>query len=196
VVNNDTKGDSILGATAVFNFLHFIGEDPRRPGLKETPQRVVKAWQEMFSGYDVLNPQDLLKTFEDDGLAKYDEMIVVRGIEFQSHCEHHILPFSGVVTVGYLPKDKVVGLSKIPRLVDAYAKRLQVQERLTVEIADALNGSALAPKGVGVIIEATHSCMSCRGVKKQNASMVTSALRGAFKTDSTTRAEFLNLGRK
>lgn len=182
-----------------------IGENPDRPGLLETPDRVVKAWKELFSGYDQ-DPRDVLKVFTDCG--KCDEMVVQLNIPFTSFCEHHMLPFSGVAHVAYLPNHgRVVGLSKLARLVDIFARRLQVQERMTEQIADALfhqgrgdtfpleNPDALCPKGVGVVVSASHGCMSCRGVRKHGTTTITSALRGAFKDDSNTRAEFLSLTR-
>lgn len=185
-----------------------IGEDPNRPGLKETPARVVKAWQELFAGY-AQKPDDILKVFTDCGQA--DEMVVMKDIPFTSMCEHHMLPFSGVAHVGYLPMaGRVVGLSKLARLVEIYARRLQVQERMTEQIADALHyhgckmdgerwvqrdPDGLRPRGVGVVIAAEHGCMSCRGVRKPGTTTITSALRGAFKDDPATRAEFLALTR-
>jgi len=178
------KSDAVR---AIRTLLKYIGEDIEREGLKETPHRFLKAWDEMLYGY-CQDPKDVIKTFA----SMNDEMVVVTECSFTSLCEHHLLPFTGAACVGYLPNGKVIGLSKIPRLVDIFAKRLQIQENLTALIADALFASELKPKGVGVVITATHMCMSCRGVKKQNAKMTTSALRGAFKDDPSTRAEFLS----
>ncbi len=168
--------------------LQKIGEDPKREGLKDTPRRVAAAWQQLTEGYGK-NPKDLATTFSTE---KYDEMIVVKNIEFYSLCEHHLLPFFGQITVGYIPGKKIIGLSKIPRLVEMYSRRLQNQERLTRQIADSLDG-LLAPKGVGVIVSATHLCTRMRGVEKENVEMTTSALTGLFKKDSKTREEFLRL---
>ena len=166
------------------------GDDPDREGLADTPVRVMKAWEEWFGGYKE-DPAALFKSFE-DGAEHCDELIVVRGVPFWAHCEHHITPFFGHATVAYLPNGRVVGLSKINRLVDMYARRLQVQERLTNQIADAME-EHLKPLGVGVIITARHLCIESRGVKHSNSSTITSALRGALKTDATLRAEFLSL---
>lgn len=172
--------------------LQFIGEDPARGGLAETPARVAKAWQFWCSGYG-RDPFDLLKTFE-DGAENVDEMVLVRDIPFYAHCEHHMAPFFGTATVGYIPNGKVVGLSKINRLVDVFARRLQVQERLTTQIADALM-VGLEPKGVGVLLTARHLCMESRGVCQQGHSTVTSAVRGVMK-EGVPRQEFLALARK
>lgn len=166
-----------------------IGEDVTRGGLIETPGRVVKAWEEWTGGYKQ-DPADVLKSFE-DGAEGCDEMVLVKDIPVYSHCEHHLAPFFGVAHVAYLPEDRIVGLSKLPRLVDVYAKRLQVQERLTNQIADALD-KGLKPKGVGVIVECRHLCMESRGIKRQGASTTTSAMRGAFRNQAT-RQEMLSL---
>jgi GTP cyclohydrolase IA len=174
---------------AVRTLLEELGEDPSREGLARTPERVRRMYDELTSGYHV-DPDTLLNgaCFNVD----YDEMVVVRDIEFFSLCEHHLLPFLGKAHVGYLPKGRVVGLSKIPRIVDMYAQRLQVQERMTVQIADFLM-ERLEPKGVGCVIEATHLCTIMRGVKKQEATMVTSSMVGTFRRDARTRAEFMGL---
>ena len=174
---------------AVRALLVEIGEDPAREGLLRTPERVRRMYDELTAGYHV-DPDALLNgaCFDVD----YDEMVVVRDIEFFSLCEHHLLPFIGKAHVGYLPKGRVVGLSKIPRIVDMFAQRLQVQERLTVEVADFLM-ERLVPKGVGCVIEATHLCTMMRGVKKQEATMVTSSMVGTFRRDARTRAEFMGL---
>ena len=174
---------------AVRTLLTEIGEDPSREGLARTPERVRRMYDELTAGYHV-DPDALL-----DGACfsvDYDEMVVVRNIEFFSLCEHHLLPFIGHAHVGYLPKGRVVGLSKIPRIVDMYAKRLQLQERLTVQVADFLM-ERLEPKGVACVIEATHLCTMMRGVKKQEATMVTSSMTGTFRRDARTRAEFMGL---
>ena len=174
---------------AVRALLGEIGEDPAREGLVRTPQRVRRMYDELTAGYHV-DPDALINgaCFTVD----YDEMVVVRDIEFFSLCEHHLLPFIGKAHVGYLPKGRVVGLSKIPRIVDMYAQRLQVQERLTVQVADFLM-ERLEPKGVACVVEATHLCTMMRGVKKQEATMVTSSMVGTFRRDARTRAEFMGL---
>lgn len=174
---------------AVAIILEEIGEDPQREGLINTPQRVARMYDELTAGYRV-DPQALIN----DAIftVEYDEMVVVRDIDFYSMCEHHTLPFYGRVHVAYVPKGKVIGLSKIPRIVELYARRLQVQERMTVQIADFIN-EHLHPYGVGVVAEGVHMCAVMRGVRKANASMVTSAMRGSFKSDPRTRNEFLEL---
>lgn len=178
----DSSADDI-----VTRLLQYIGEDVNRDGLKETPQRFLKAWDEYTSGYKQ-DPADILKTFEDD----YDEMVLVKNIPLYSHCEHHLAPFFGVAHVAYIPDKRVVGLSKIPRLVDIFAKRLQIQERLTSQIADALT-THLRPKGVGVVLECRHFCMECRGVKLQGISTITSKMTGVFMDEPETRKEFFDL---
>lgn len=173
---------------AVLRLLQFIGDDPTRDGLIDTPMRVVKALVEMTSGYDVDPISVLGTTFE---MARYDELVVVRAIPFSSLCEHHMLPFVGHATIGYLPHERVVGLSKLARLVLALSRRLQIQERLTTEVADCVM-TGLRPRGVGVLIEADHSCMAMRGVERR-ASAITSAVRGQLAEDRAMRAEFLAL---
>jgi GTP cyclohydrolase I len=182
-------GDLIPALVA--SLLEELGEDPDRPGLKATPARVSGALRELTDGYRV-RPEDVIAgaVFDQD----YDEMVVVKDIPFYSLCEHHMLPFFGACHVGYLPRGRVVGLSKIPRLVGVFAHRLQLQEKMTKEIADALHG-ALDPKGVGVVIEARHLCMEMRGVQKTGGQMITSCMLGTFRKDSRTRAEFLDLVR-
>jgi GTP cyclohydrolase IA len=173
--------------SAVQRILQAIGEDPDRDGLKRTPERIARMYAELLSGYQmdpVMVVNDAL--FE----VKYDEMVIVRDIEFYSLCEHHMLPFMGRVHVAYIPDGKVLGLSKIPRIVDLYARRLQVQERMTRQIADFIR-DLLHPQGVGVIVEALHLCMSMRGVQKHNARFTTSAMHGAFRANLATRQEFL-----
>jgi GTP cyclohydrolase I len=169
-----------------------LGEDPSRQGLKATPGRVSRALRELTDGYDV-SATDIVAgaVFDQD----YDEMVLVKDIPFYSLCEHHMLPFFGSCHVGYLPKGKVVGLSKIPRIVVAFAHRLQLQERMTTEIAEALN-DAVAPKGVGVVVEARHLCMEMRGVQKPGGQLITSCMLGTFRKDPRTRAEFLDLIRR
>lgn len=173
---------------SIKNIILALGEDLSRDGLKETPRRVAKSFEKLFAGYDK-NPKDLLTTFADDS---YDEMIVVKDIDLFSTCEHHFLSFFGKAHVGYIPNGKIIGLSKIPRLVDIYARRLQNQERLTVQIANALK-DLINPRGVGVVIEARHFCMMARGVEKQGSEVVTSAMLGLFKKELNTRSEFLKL---
>jgi GTP cyclohydrolase I len=171
--------------------LRRIGEDPARDGLAQTPERVEKAMAFLTQGYTMD-----VATVLNDALfeVEYDEMVMVRDVEFYSLCEHHLLPFFGKVHVAYVPSGRVIGLSKIPRLVEMYSRRLQVQERLTTQIADAI-AEAIAPQGVGVIVEAQHLCMMMRGVEKQHSATVTSAMRGVFKTQTQTRNEFLSLVR-
>lgn len=165
-----------------------LDPEPNRAGIAETPERAAKAWEFWTSGYGV-DVQSLLKTFE-DGAEKADEMIVVANIPLYSHCEHHMAAIFGTATVAYIPNGRIVGLSKIPRVVEAFARRLQVQERLTTQIADAIN-TGLQPLGVGVRIKARHMCMESRGVRLQGTHTETTALRGVFKTDDAARAEFL-----
>jgi len=173
---------------AVRVLLRWAGDDPSREGLRDTPQRVVDAYRDWFSGYRIDPAAYLRRTFEE--VAGYDEMIVLRDISFESHCEHHIAPMIGRVHVGYLPASKVVGISKLARVVDGYARRLQVQEKLTAQIADCI-AEVLKPRGVGVVVDAAHECMTTRGVHKRSVSMVTSRMIGSFRSDARTRAEFL-----
>ena len=173
---------------AVFNILSAIGEDPLREGLKETPIRVSNMYEELLAGYWE-DPIDILNDAVFD--VSYDEMVIVRDIEFYSLCEHHILPFMGRAHVAYIPNGKVIGLSKIPRIVDMYAKRLQVQERMTRQIADLLD-ALLLPHGVAVVVEGLHLCAMMRGVRKHDARMTTSAMLGAFRKNMATRSEFLD----
>ena len=171
------------------NILHAIGEDPKREGLLKTPDRGEKSLKFLTSGYDVDIDQLVNDALYNEN---YDEMVIVKNIDFYSLCEHHMLPFFGKCHVAYLPKGKIIGLSKVPRLVDAYGRRLQVQERLTTQIAHCIE-DIVKPTGVGVVIEATHLCMSMRGVEKQNSYTTTSSMLGSFKKDPRTRAEFLSL---
>lgn len=173
---------------AVRTLLRWAGEDPRREGLQDTPQRVVDAYRDWFSGYDIDPAAYLRRTFEEVG--GYDELIVLRDISFESHCEHHMAPIIGRVHVGYLPASKVVGISKLARVVDGYARRFQVQEKLTAQIANCIT-EVLKPRGAGVVVSAVHQCMTTRGVHKRNVSMVTSRMTGLFRSDARTRAEFL-----
>lgn len=168
-----------------------IGEDTKRGGLRDTPERVVKAWEEWTSGY-AINPADVLKTFEDGG-EQYNEMVIEKALPFYSHCEHHLAPFFGIAHIAYIPNGKIVGLSKMQRLLDVFARRLQVQERITVQVADAMM-QYLKPKGVGVVLQARHLCMESRGVCKQGHHTITSALRGTFKKPQV-REEFFMLTR-
>lgn len=175
---------------AVRTLIRLAGDDPMREGLKETPARVIRSFEEFFSGYES-NPETILsRTFKE--VEGYDEMIVLRDIDFSSHCEHHMVPFTGHVHIAYIPSNKVVGLSKLARLVDVYAKRLQIQEKLTAQIAHTLN-EILKPKGVAVVIEAKHMCMTMRGVQKPGGIMQTSQLLGLFRSDPRTRQEFFSL---
>ncbi len=192
---NDSQKPAIYGAVdikkledAAREILIGIGEDPEREGLLKTPQRVAKAYDELMDGYSK-DPEKLINgaLFNVD----YDQMVVVNDIEFYSMCEHHLLPFFGHAHIAYLPDGKVIGLSKIPRIVDMFAHRLQVQERMTQQIAEFIN-EHVKPQGVAVVIEAQHMCMAMRGIKKQEASMTTSAMLGAFRTRLQTRIEFLN----
>ena len=173
---------------AVRTLLRWAGEDPSREGLLDTPRRVVDAYTEWFSGYGLDPDEYMARTFKE--VAGYDEMIVLRDIEFESHCEHHMAPIIGRVHVGYLPDGKVVGISKLARVVEAYARRFQVQEKMTAQIANCIQ-RALHPLGVGVVVDGSHECMTTRGVHKRGVSMVTSTMLGSFREDARTRAEFL-----
>jgi GTP cyclohydrolase I len=173
--------------------LSSLGEDPDRPGLVETPARVSKAWKHWTSGY-LQDPVELLKAFE-DGAEQYNELIVVRGIPVYSHCEHHLAPFFGKATIGYLPDGKIVGLSKLTRLVDCFAKRLQVQERMTIQIANALM-EVLEPKAVGVVVKCRHLCMESRGIRTPGEETITSAMLGELQPNLGLRTEFLALARE
>jgi len=173
---------------AVRTMLRWAGDDPEREGLMDTPARVVRAYEEFFAGYREDPNQYLARTFEE--VAGYDEMVVLRDIPFESHCEHHLAPIIGKAHVAYLPTNRVVGISKLARVVDAFAKRLQVQEKMTAQIAECIN-TALKPDGVAVVVEAVHHCMTTRGVHKHGVSMVTSTLLGAFRENIHTRAEFM-----
>ena len=175
---------------AVRTLLRWAGDDPTREGLLDTPKRVAKAYGDWFSGYAVDPDEYLKRTFEE--VEGYDEMVVLRDIEFESHCEHHMAPIIGKAHVGYLPSGRVVGISKLARVVEAYARRFQVQEKMTAQIARCIEDT-LHPRGVGVVIEAAHECMTTRGIHKRGVSMVTSKMLGTFRDDARTRAEFLEL---
>jgi GTP cyclohydrolase IA len=173
---------------AVRTLLSYSGDDPGREGLRDTPKRVVNAYADWFSGYGTDPGAYLRRTFEE--VEGYDEMVVLRDIAFESFCEHHMAPIIGRAHVGYLPSDRVVGISKLARVVDGFARRFQVQEKLTAQIAGCIN-DVLKPRGVGVVIDAVHQCMTTRGVHKRGVSMITSKMLGTFRADASTRAEFL-----
>jgi GTP cyclohydrolase IA len=175
---------------AIHTLLLWAGDDPRREGLVDTPKRVATAYEDWFSGYKQDPVLYLKRTFEE--VEGYDEMIVLRDIAFESHCEHHMAPIIGTAHVGYLPRSKVVGISKLARVVEAFARRFQVQEKMTAQIAICIE-DVLKPKGVGVVIEAVHQCMTTRGIHKSDVSMVTSQMLGSFRKDARTRAEFLRM---
>jgi GTP cyclohydrolase IA len=174
---------------AVRTLIRWAGEDPDREGLRDTPKRVARAYEEWFAGYSEDADEYLRRTFRE--VAGYDEIVLLRDIRFESHCEHHMAPIIGRVHIGYLPRRRVVGISKLARLVEVYSKRMQIQERLTAEIANTLD-RVLKPVGVGVVVEAVHTCVTTRGVHKEAASMVTSRMLGSFRTRAETRNEFLS----
>ena len=185
-----TKISENEATEAVKTLIKWAGDNPEREGLKETPKRVIRSYKDFFSGYNS-DPREILsKKFKE--VEGYDEIIILKNIRLESHCEHHMVPFIGTAHVGYLPKNKVVGLSKLARLVEAFAKRLQIQEKLTAQIANAID-EVLQPKGVGVIIEASHLCVATRGIHKPDSKMVTSRMLGSFRNDQATRKEFLDL---
>ena len=187
IINKPSEEDAIK---AVETLIRYAGDNPDREGLKETPNRVVRSYKEFFSGYNK-NPDEILaKTFEE--VEGYDEMVIVKNIDFESHCEHHMVPIIGIAHVAYIPDKRVVGISKLARIVDVYAKRLQTQEKMTAQIADSIS-KILKPKGVAVVIDAAHQCMSTRGVQKRHSSTVTSRMLGLFRSDPRTRSEFMNL---
>ena len=183
-----TKPTREQAEDAVRTLLRWSGDNPAREGLLDTPRRVVDAYGDWFSGYGDEPREYLERTFEE--VAGYDEMIVLRDIEFESHCEHHMAPIIGRAHVGYLPDGKVVGISKLARVVETYARRFQVQEKMTAQIAAVIQ-DVLQPRGVGVVVEATHECMTTRGIHKRGVSMVTSSMLGGFRDDARTRSEFL-----
>ena len=170
--------------------IRWTGEDPDRDGLRETPARVTRAFEEFFSGYGQDPVEILRKTFEE--IEGYDEMIVLRGIRFESHCEHHMAPIIGQAWVAYIPNGRVVGISKLARVVDVYARRLQIQEKMTAQIANTIN-DVLKPQGVGVVIKASHHCMTTRGIHKAGSDLVTSRMLGCFRDNPLTRQEFLSM---
>lgn len=191
VVNDDTNRPNRTEAEkAVRTLIQWAGDDPDREGLLDTPARVVRAFEEYFQGYNA-DPQDILqRTFEE--VEGYDEMVLLKDIRFESHCEHHMAPIIGKAHVAYLPKNRVVGISKLARVVELYAQRLQIQEKMTAQIANAIN-DVLQPEGVAVVIDAAHQCMTCRGVHKPGVSMITSKMIGAFRENDRTRREFLSM---
>ena len=175
---------------AVRTMIAWAGDDPNREGLLETPKRVIKAYEEFFAGYN-MDPDEILnKTFEEVG--GYDEMIIVKDIRLESHCEHHMVPILGKAHLAYIPNNRVVGISKLARVVDVYGKRLQTQETMTAQIAESIN-RVLQPKGVAVVVDAGHQCMTTRGIHKPNATTITSQMLGVFRSDYRTRSEFMNL---
>ena len=187
---NDARPSRDEAEQAVRTLIQWAGDDPAREGLLDTPGRVVRAYEEYFQGYNA-DPEEILKrTFEE--VEGYDEMVLLRDIRFESHCEHHMAPIIGKAHVAYLPKSRVVGISKLARVVELYAQRLQIQEKMTAQIAGAIN-DVLQPDGVAVIIEAAHQCMTCRGVHKPGVTMVTSKMLGAFRENQATRREFLSM---
>ncbi|RUP09403.1 GTP cyclohydrolase I FolE [Hyphomicrobium sp.] len=187
-MNSEKKPTRADVEAAVKTIIRWTGDDPTRDGLQETPSRVAKALEEYFRGYDQDPEAILQKTFEE--IEGYDEIIVLRGIRFESHCEHHMAPIIGRAWVGYIPDGRVVGISKLARVVDAYAKRLQIQEKMTAQIANTIQ-DVLKPQGVAVVIKAEHHCMTTRGVHKPGTDMVTSRMLGAFRDNPLTRQEFL-----
>ncbi|MGA7388119.1 MAG: GTP cyclohydrolase I FolE [Pseudolabrys sp.] len=185
--NNSARPSRVAAENAVRTLIQWAGDDPRREGLQGTPARVVRAYEEWFAGYFEDPREYLQRTFEE--VAGYDEMVLLRDIRFESHCEHHMAPIIGRVHIGYLPRKRVVGISKLVRLVDVYAKRMQVQEKMTAEIAACLN-SVLKPAGIAVVVEGAHECMTTRGVHRSDVTMVTSRMLGVFRTNFKTRQEF------
>ena len=188
--SNNHKPSREEAKEAVRTMLAWAGENPNREGLIETPERVVSAYEEFFAGYD-MDPDEILdKTFEE--VAGYDEMVIVKDVRLESHCEHHMVPFVGIAHIGYIPNKRIVGISKLARIADVFAKRLQTQETMTAQIADTIN-EVLKPKGVAVVIDAQHQCMTTRGTHKSESSTITSRMLGLFRTNSNTRNEFMNL---
>ena len=185
--NKPSKEEAL---NAVRTLISWAGDDPDREGLIETPDRVVRSYKEFFSGYEEDPEKVLGKTFEE--VEGYDEVVIVRNIRVESHCEHHMVPIIGVAHVGYIPNNRVVGISKLARLVDVFGKRLQTQETMTAQIADTIN-DVLQPKGVAVVIDASHGCMSTRGIHKTESSTITSRMLGIFRKDNKAREEFINL---
>ena len=175
---------------AVRTLLRWAGDDPDREGLKATPDRVVRSYEEFFSGYDQDPEEILARTFEE--IAGYDDMVVLRGIRFESYCEHHMVPIIGIAHIGYLPNNRVVGISKLARVLEIFSKRLQIQEKMTAEIANTID-RVLKPQGVAVVIEGEHQCMTTRGVHRPGVNMVTSQMMGVFRDNEATRKEFLSI---
>ncbi len=196
IINGEAPGGGVRTVSnaeaegAFRTILQWIGEDPDRDGLRETPDRLVRSFREYFAGYDEDPEQVLNKTFSE--VEGYDEMIVLRGVTFESHCEHHVAPIIGRVWVGYIPDRRVVGISKLARVVEIFSRRLQIQERLTAQIANAVE-NALKPRGVAVVVKAAHHCMISRGVHKRGSDLVTSRMLGVFRDQPMTRSEFLSL---
>jgi len=184
-------GDKVLAREQLRSLLEYLGEDPEREGLKRTPERILGSWERIFGGY-LIDVKDVFTTFEEDSAIPYNQIILLKNIDFFSTCEHHFLPFTGKVHVAYIPTDKIVGVSKLARIVEIFSRRLQIQERIGNQVTEALMKN-LNAEGAACIIEATHSCMTCRGVEKQNSIMVTSSLRGSFMDDAQTRNELLTL---
>ncbi|OEJ69365.1 GTP cyclohydrolase I FolE [Magnetovibrio blakemorei] len=190
VTDGASRPDRTEAEQAVRTLIQWAGDNPDREGLLDTPARVVRAFEEYFQGYNA-DPQEILeRTFEE--VEGYDEMVLLKDIRFESHCEHHMAPIIGKAHVAYLPKSRVVGISKLARVVEIYAQRLQIQEKMTAQIANAIN-DVLQPDGVAVVIEASHQCMTCRGVHKPGVSMITSKMLGAFRENDRTRREFLSM---
>ena len=189
--NLSFPGDPQKAENAIREIFRYLGEDGEREGLLETPSRVRKSWDQLFQGL-LENPKDIFKTFEEDGDIPHNQIILLKDIEFYSTCEHHLLPFAGVAHIAYIPDRKIVGISKLARLLEIYARRLQIQERLGNQITQSLMDH-LSPKGSACILEAVHLCMTCRGVEKQRSKMVTSSLRGSFLESGQTRSELMTL---
>jgi GTP cyclohydrolase I len=192
LINNNNRPSRAEAEDAVRVLLRWAGDDPAREGLLDTPKRVIKSYEEFFAGYQEDPAAILSRTFEETN--DYDEMVLLRGIRLESYCEHHMVPIIGVAHVAYLPRNRVVGISKLARVVDVYAKRLQIQEKLTTQIADTIH-EVLDPRGVAVVIESSHQCMTTRGVHKTGVTMITSRMIGAFRDNPNTRREFLDLVR-
>ncbi len=189
-ITSENRPSRLEAENAVKTLIRWAGDNPSREGLVDTPERVVRSYEEFFSGYKVCPKSLLERTFEEVG--GYDEIVLLRNIRFESHCEHHMVPIIGCVHIAYLPKKRIVGISKLARLVEAFSKRLQIQEKMTADIALTIN-EVLSPKGVAVVIEGTHQCMTTRGVHKAGVTMVTSQMLGAFRDDPSTRREFLSM---
>lgn len=185
-----TRPNRAEAEDAVRTLIRWAGDDPSREGLLATPDRVVRSYEEYFSGYDEDPVKLLQRTFEE--VESYDEMVLLRDIRFESHCEHHMAPIIGKVHIGYLPTQRVIGVSKLARLVELFGRRLQIQEKMTAQIANAIN-EVLQPEGVGVVVEGVHQCMTTRGVHKPGATMVTSRMLGVFREDARTRREFFSM---